>query len=606
VRVTGRDSFEARKDVLSPSNFSERLNWFQQHSPKDAWILEELKLTGNLQDVIRSIQHGTACAISDGSFKDSRGAAGFTIMCPDTGSHYTGCHTVQGPASANSAYRSELSGILGIQTLARLLCLHFKIDSGGITLACDGLSALEQAFYKGHAVATKKSFDIVHAIRHHLRSSKLLWTSRHVKGHQDELKEWAELTWWEQQNVRMDGLAKDKMQRYWTAPTQHVSEHEGWSLWKGDRKHTCFDQQEIYTLLCKQRVIDHWIRRKRLSAEVVHKIDWDVLAKACVEESPGRVRWVTKHVTGMCGVGKFLERWQHQTHSRCPRCDAENEDHRHVYQCPAPSTKLEWSGAMDDLRQWCESHDTSPDITEVILKGLTAWQTRLPPPPYRGRGALANVYDDQCAIGWGCFLEGSLAKGWLDVQGEHFLTLGSRKTASVWARGLIKQLWKTAFRLWVHRNSWQHSDDNPENQRDMIDVDQQITAAYSMGSASVLAEHQHLFQMALHTRLATTLLEKRKWIEFCELAQAKFNANQRRRHEERRRFRAWATSNRDGRMRNQPTSVHQRRANRTSAKRQQGTESSAAPTPPHKKTKRYLSLSRNGGKRTRPPDSDSG
>jgi hypothetical protein len=152
-------------------------------------------------------------------------------------------------------------------------------------------------------------------------------------------------------------------------------------------------------------------------------------------------------------------------------------------------------------------------------------------------------------------LEGSVAKGWLDVQGTHFLTLGSKKTASVGARGLIKQLWKTAFRLWVHRNSWQHSDDNPENQRDMIDVDQQMTAAYSMGSASVLAEHQHLFQVALHTRLTTTLLEKRKWIEFCETAQAKFNANQRRRQEERRRFWEWATSNMDGRMRNQPTSV---------------------------------------------------
>ena len=36
VRVTGMATFEAREDVLSPRTFHERLNWFQQHSPKDA------------------------------------------------------------------------------------------------------------------------------------------------------------------------------------------------------------------------------------------------------------------------------------------------------------------------------------------------------------------------------------------------------------------------------------------------------------------------------------------------------------------------------------------------------------------------------------------
>jgi hypothetical protein len=37
-------------------------------------------------------------------------------------------------------------------------------------------------------------------------------------------------------------------------------------------------------------------------------IKWEVLAKACDEESPGFGRWVNKHVTGICGVDKWLER----------------------------------------------------------------------------------------------------------------------------------------------------------------------------------------------------------------------------------------------------------------------------------------------------------
>jgi hypothetical protein len=76
-------------------------------------------------------------------------------------------------------------------------------------------------------------------------SATLTWTSCHVSGHQEDIKAWSELTWWEQQIVRMDHAAKDKMRRPYQAakdkmhrpyqaPALHVSENEGWSLWRGD------------------------------------------------------------------------------------------------------------------------------------------------------------------------------------------------------------------------------------------------------------------------------------------------------------------------------------------------------------------------------------
>jgi hypothetical protein len=61
------------------------------------------------------------------------------------------------------------------------------------------------------------------------------------------------------------------------------------------------------------------------------------------------------------------------------------------------------------------------------------------PPPYCGRDPLAYAYDAQHIIGWGRFLEGSLSKLGLTVQATYLLSVGSRKTASVWARGLIHQ-----------------------------------------------------------------------------------------------------------------------------------------------------------------------
>ena len=249
------------------------------------------------------------------------------------------------------------------------------------------------------------------------------------------------------------------------------------------------------------------------------------MAKACDEESPGRLRWVTKHVTGVCGVGKFLERWKSQNHSRCPGCDAPNEDNRHVYQCPAHSTELEWHGTTNDIRQWCDLHDTSPAITEVILKCLKAWQAGRILPPNRGRDTLAHAYDAQRVIGWGCFLEGSLAREWKTVQNTYLQMMGSRKTASIWARGLIRRLWKAAFRLWLHRNSWQHSDDNPQHQHDLVELDHQITTAYALGTAAVRPEHHHIFTISLGNRLLTPLFHKQKGLAFFDFARAKATAH---------------------------------------------------------------------------------
>jgi hypothetical protein len=172
---------------------------------------------------------------------------------------------------------------------------------------------------------------------------------------------------------------------------------------------------------------------------------------------------------------------------------------------------------------------------------LKAWQAGRRLPPYQGRDPLAYAYDAQRVISWGCFLEGSLAENWLTVQASYFILIGSRKSASVWARGLTQQLWKVAFRLWLHRNSWQHSDENPQHHRAITDLDKQITDAYALGSAVVRPEHPHIFTISLPQRSKTTMLDKHKWVEFFELAQAKARAHKQRRGETRRRFSAWAT-----------------------------------------------------------------
>jgi hypothetical protein len=164
-------------------------------------------------------------------------------------------------------------------------------------------------------------------------------------------------------------------------------------------------------------------------------------------------------------------------------------------------------------------------MLDVIFECLFAWRSRQSLPPYFGRNLLATAYDDQRVIGWGCFLEGSIATSWLPVQAAYLCSQGSPKTAKTWATGLVCQLWKVAFKMWQHWNTWQHDISNPENSRKHLELDQQMEYASRQGTSLVLKEHHHLFSLSLSDRNKQTLAEEADWLEFVTLAQRRARAH---------------------------------------------------------------------------------
>jgi hypothetical protein len=240
-------TFESEPAPSTRNTLSDWLHELNLTEPHDAWILDELEVSGLCQDVATSIEKGTARAVSDGSFKDSSGAAASCIVSPETGSYVQGCHTVQGPDKSQGAYCSELSGILGIQRLATLLQKRYQLTTGSIEPVCDGLSALRHSFFHGPAVPTRPQFDYLQVVHKNFNASPLNWKGRHVSGHQDKWKTHNELDWWEPTNVCMDLRAKSRMLRPSLSPTHRISGQEGWSLWLQDEKYTLFDMNWVST-----------------------------------------------------------------------------------------------------------------------------------------------------------------------------------------------------------------------------------------------------------------------------------------------------------------------------------------------------------------------
>lgn len=492
---------------ITYDNFEDYL----QSLPEDSrWAIAQLGFDGEFLVLINSLIAGTLIAVSDGSFKDSFGTAAFTLVA--TGASCVAVNVVPGPPPVQCAYRSELSGLYGIVLLVNALCTWATLqDPCSITIGCDGESALLSACGTDLLDPTSPHYDFVKAIRFHMAAGPVTWIPRHIEGHQDDkglaLDEWANL------NIAMDSLAKvywtDQVQR---ADIQHHISGEGWRLGLPSGKLSSFPTDALYDLLMEDASLDWWLYKNRFPADAIRSINWDACKKALLLLPLHRRRWISKHVAGICGVGKMMKIWGYQDNDHCPRCSA-RETAQHVWVCPQDDATILWDQSLLDLKDWFVAQHTSPEVASVILSRLRAWRTgeALLPIVTRFPGLQAAL-QAQDQIGWLPFFEGCLAHQWTSVQQHYLNYLGRRTTGLSWTSALIRRVWMIAWELWEHRNNAQHSGDSPHQRASAKLLKSLIQIEYRQGPRGLDRRDRSLFRLTLEQLLLKPLLYQRAWL----------------------------------------------------------------------------------------------
>ena len=146
----------------------------------DKFVLPE----DNCQALSNGIRNGTASIVSDGSFNPSSpiGPVGTSavILAPSIEGpkkHWAkDCNWVTGPASSQSAYRSELAGVIASLTVINTLVRHHSITEGAVTIALDGKTAMEEASGDWPFSIDQKYFDYLQIIRAWIKLSPLTFT----------------------------------------------------------------------------------------------------------------------------------------------------------------------------------------------------------------------------------------------------------------------------------------------------------------------------------------------------------------------------------------------------------------------------------------------
>ena len=192
-------------------------------------------------------------------------------------------------------------------------------------------------------------------------------------------------------------------------------------------------------------------RREILLAEDFDSVDWDAVEDSAKTGSKTHNMWLSKHMTGICGVGKWMHRWKHWTEASCPCCGVEIETTRHVVECTSTRMSQHFHECITDLSRWLTAQQTHPNIDSFVIDVLSRRQLGLLPEEV-APDDIGEAVETQNRIGWTALLEGRMAKQWRQTQSNCHKSVGSRKTARSWAANLVSQLKEIAHSMWLKRD----------------------------------------------------------------------------------------------------------------------------------------------------------
>jgi hypothetical protein len=510
----------------------------RSHKIDDEFLTDlDIVDTESLRKISQSIQEGTLKLVSDGSYLETHklGTAAWILETPN-GVTTSGRITIPGSEEVQGSYRSELGGIYGGLSHVALICKHLKISNGHITIGCDGLGAV-QIIDKEFTVTKSNAnqFDMIRAINKLRRDLPIRSSLRHVKGHQDDHINFYLLDRWAQMNVLADTMAKQKLSEVLNDNTYHEHRTETLphdlcpiSFCSANRNPTNNIQAHLAKTIKitagRRRARRYWKKKRKFSDHNEHHIDWQVVHRSHLALDKSKRKWLNKWMTGFCGVGKMMEIYGFQTHSKCPKCQQSQETTDHVMQCPSYGTHSLWIILMRNLSKWIVDNDGPRALAQILTDNLTAWRQRSTFPPLPTQRGLREAVKSQDDIGWRSFLDGFISVKWKQVIELHFESINSKKSAVLWMSRLVRHIWDLQWKLWMDRNDTLHGEGNTIHLEEITAINEEILKEWTTGINDLPTRYQHLFQGEFRKLYQQHHHHKRQWLTNVWLARENHSA----------------------------------------------------------------------------------
>ena len=447
---------------------------------------------------------------------------------------------VPGHPEDQSAYRSELCGILGIMLSLRCLSQQYDISGGAITIACDGLSAIRKALDADSNFSSRSSqFDLLSAIESIALELPISIHWRHVDGHQDDGRI-GPLDRWEALNCEMDQAAKDRWQR--SSPTHRPFYDIDGTLWNfyvdtvssgpADARrsvagvHVGNDlPNRLADFVLGGKLLSYWEskcwRTPQDDGNLLRLANWKAVASAAATSAKASKVFVAKFASGHIGTGEGLHSRGCLVSPRCTRCNNSEETPQHVLSCPSGNSR--WEELRPILDEWGRRADGARGLVPAILAGLDAWRDdpNAPSPslPRCARyPAIARAVQAQSDLGWGYVWLGVLAPDWECIQHTHFRAKGSRRSSQRWTSELIKKLRNVAWDLWAYRTYQVKSGRDLEAENLVCSLNRRIQSLWAQGPSYLPPKCRSLLCGSMYKVLRRPITARLAWLDKVQTA----------------------------------------------------------------------------------------
>jgi hypothetical protein len=206
-------------------------DYLQRSERSNRWCFNYVDIPQDYELLLSDMMEGHVILISDGSYNptDNYGTAAWILEGKLSNLQMSGKIITPGQATVQSAYRSELAGILAAVSIINELAKFHSVNTS-ITLLCDCEKGLEKAFSKNSLALQDSSYDLLQAIHYKLEHSSIQWTGAHIKGHQDDGTPFKLLDRPSQLNVLVDQMAKGFLKLAASLPRHYEVWSNSWFL----------------------------------------------------------------------------------------------------------------------------------------------------------------------------------------------------------------------------------------------------------------------------------------------------------------------------------------------------------------------------------------
>jgi hypothetical protein len=365
--------------------------------------------------------------------------------------------------------------------------------------------------------ALHSEYDALSMIYDLLRDLPAQPTISHVKGHQDDELEYADLPLPAQLNVDADVLATHELSEYPTS-CEHVP------LLPSAQVQLSIAGRTITRKLAPSIRRQYGLRllksympgRFHWNNATIESVDWE--AFSCAFRSAHKRRIFSfKLCFWLLPTGETLQKRSSRFDPHCSACGHILETNDHMFQCPSITHRKWQSNLLSTTRKRAEKAKTDPRLTHILLAGLRSYFDAEAPPAVEFEKypqPFLDLIAIQTRIGWGHCLRGRWSSEWAALQQDYmFCKYPSIKfDSAAWYRKLINPLLSDCHTLWMLRNGERHGTEKTQKRVKRLEqLERDLIEIYRY-KHQVLASDRDIFDTPVSEMITMSPTEISKWI----------------------------------------------------------------------------------------------